>query len=62
LTFNNENLEIILLDVNSNILFAKKLERNAILERKLNLINLNSGEYNLVLRSNGKTFYETIML
>tara|TARA_R110001583_G_scaffold8413_6_gene40206 strand:+ start:2314 stop:2904 length:591 start_codon:yes stop_codon:yes gene_type:complete len=62
LALNNENLEIFLYDVDSNILFTEKLEGNAILKRKLNLMNLNSGDYNLVLRSNGKIFYETIKL
>lgn len=62
LNLNNENLEIVLYDADSNILFTEKLEGNAILERKLNLMNLNSGHYNLVLRGSGKTFYETIKL
>lgn len=62
LALNNENLEIFLYDASGNILYTEKLEGNAVLKRKLNLMNLNSGDYNLVLRSNGKTFYETIML
>lgn len=62
LALNNEALEILLYDLNSNKLFSERLEGNAILERKLNLLNLESGDYSLILRSGGKTFYETIKL
>lgn len=62
LALNNEDLEIILYDVDSAVLFTEKLEGNAILERKLNLMNLKSGNYNLILRSGSKTFYEAIKL
>ncbi|REE80635.1 putative secreted protein (Por secretion system target) [Lutibacter oceani] len=62
LALNNEKLEVLLYDMNNNLLYSETLQDKEILERKLNLMNLKSGSYSMILRSNGKAFYETIKI
>lgn len=62
LALNNEKLEVLLYDMNNNLLYSETLQDKEIIERKLNLMNLKSGSYSMILRSNGKAFYETIKI
>ena len=62
LALNNENLEILLYDEDNNLLYTDILKNSRNLDRKFNLSNLRSGDYSMVLRTNGRTFYETIKL
>jgi hypothetical protein len=57
-TLNNETLDVFLYDDNQHLLYSEKLFGQNNLNRKLNLSNLDSGSYSLVLKSEGKLYNE----
>jgi len=58
---NNESLLVKLYDEKGNLLFNEKLTKELNLAITLNLENLKSGNYRLVLESNDKTYTESIL-
>ena len=57
-TLHNETLDVFLYDDNQHLLYSEKLFGQNNLNRKLNLSNLDSGSYSLVLKSEGKLYNE----
>ena len=59
-TLNNETLDVFLYDDNQHLIYNEKLFGKNSLSRILNLSNLDSGSYRLVLKSGGKLYNEII--
>ena len=53
-------MKIKIYDDNSNLIYTEDLKEKLYLERKLNLSMLESGSYNIVLKSEGKIFKEKV--
>ncbi len=60
ITFNEESLEISLVDDQLNTLYKEKLTDAINLRKTLNLINLKSGTYTVFTKSAGKSFEQKI--
>jgi len=60
LALKNEKMIIKIYDDNSNLIYTEDLMGKLYLDRKLNLSMLESGSYNLVLKSEGKIFKEKV--
>ena len=58
--FNKEDFEIYLYDNQSNILYQEKLKGDINLGKSLNLKNLTSGNYKIVMKSAGKVFEQKV--
>jgi hypothetical protein len=57
---NEETLDVFLYDDNQHLIYNEKLFGKNNLRRKLNLLNLDSGSYSLVLKSEGKLYNEKL--
>ncbi|MBT8317604.1 MAG: hypothetical protein HKP59_08250 [Lutibacter sp.] len=55
-----KNLKIALYDADSNLIYNEELQDDVYLGRLINISNLNLGKYKLVMKSNNRTFVETI--
>jgi hypothetical protein len=57
---NAKSLKIKLYDMESNLIYSEELTDDLYLGRFINISNLDSGVYKLVMQSNGRTFVERI--
>lgn len=60
IAFNKEEFEINLYDQQLNLLYREKLNGDINLGKKLNLKNLKSGNYSIVMKSAGKVFKQKV--